>query len=77
MQMLAGSQSSCRVWKVLTVLAFEYLNACGLGLLAALLVGAVDFAEVFEAFALRVVETCLLVLVSAIALRLGGILDFC
>jgi len=74
--MLVGSQSSCRAGKVLTVLAFEYLNVCGVDLVATLLVGALDFARVFEAFALRVVETCLLALVSAIALRLGGILDF-
>jgi hypothetical protein len=41
-----------------------------------LLVGAVDFEEVFEAFALRaVVETSLFALVSAIALRFGGIFD--
>jgi hypothetical protein len=37
----------------------------------------VDFAEVFDALVLRVAEICLFVFVSAIALRLGGILDVC
>ena len=54
--------------------AFEYLNIWTLALADGLLVGALDFDEVFEAFALRdVVTTCLLPLVSAIALRFGGI----
>jgi hypothetical protein len=58
----------------LTVFAFEYFNVCTLALTDGLLVAAVDFEEVFEAFALRVVvATCLLPLVSAIALRFGGI----
>jgi hypothetical protein len=62
---------------VLTVSALEYLNVSGLDLADPLLVGAVDFEEVFVAFALRlVVETGWLALVSAIALRFGGILDF-
>jgi hypothetical protein len=62
---------------MLTVSALEYLNVSGLDLADPLLVGAVDFEEVFVAFALRlVVETGWLVLVSAIALRFGGILDF-
>jgi len=79
--MLAGFQLSCRAGTLLTVLASEYLKVCGLGLVDALadglLVGAVDFAEVFDALVLRVAEICLFVLVSAIALRLGGILDVC
>jgi hypothetical protein len=57
------------------VLALEYLNVCALALALAggLLVGALAFEEVFEAFALRdVVAICLLALVSAIALRFGG-----
>jgi len=58
------------------VSALEYLNVCDLDLAGGLLVGAVDFEEVFEALALRaVVDTGLFALVSAIALRLGGILD--
>lgn len=62
---------------MLTVSALEYLNVSGLDLADPLLVGAVDFEEVFVAFALRlVVETGWLALVSAIALRFGGILDF-
>ncbi len=60
---------------MLTVFTSEYLNFCALDLAVPLLVGAVAFEEVFEAFVLRaVVETCLLELVSAIALRFGGIL---
>jgi len=59
----------------LTVLAFEYLNVCAFALADGLLVGALDFEEVFVAFALRdVVATRSLPLVSAIALRFGGIL---
>jgi hypothetical protein len=50
------------------VFAFEYLNIWTLALADGLLVGALDFDEVFEAFALRdVVATCLLPLVSAMA----------
>jgi hypothetical protein len=60
--------------RCLTVFVLEYLNICALAFVDGLLVGALDFEKVFEAFALRVVvEACLLALVSAIALRFGGI----
>ena len=60
------------------MLALEYLKVCALALVGGLLVGALDFAEVFDAFALReVFETSLLPSVSAIALRFGGILTLC
>jgi len=54
------------------------LKFCALALVDGLLVGALDFAEVFDAFALRdAFETSLLPSVSAIALRFGGILFLC
>lgn len=53
----------------------EYLNPSPLALVEDLVVGAVDLDDVFRAFESRAVEVgCLLVLVSAMALRLGGIL---
>jgi hypothetical protein len=60
------------------VFALEYVKVCALDLAGALLVGALAFAEVLEAFALRaVVVTDLLASVSAIALRFGGIFAQC
>jgi hypothetical protein len=60
------------------VFAFEYLNVRLLDLADDLLVGAVDFDEILEAFALWGVvaaSSSLLVslLVSAISFRFGGI----
>jgi hypothetical protein len=60
------------------VFALEYVKVCALDLAGALLVGALAFAEVLEAFALRaVVATRLLASVSAIAFRFGGIFNRC
>jgi len=57
------------------VFALEYLNTGFLGLAVFLLVGAVELDEVFEAFAFRALDAVwLFPLVSAIALRFGGIL---
>jgi hypothetical protein len=57
------------------VFAFEYLNVGFLDLADDLLLGAVDFDEVLEAFALWgvVADSSSLLLVSAISFRFGGI----
>lgn len=56
----------------LTVLALQYLKIFPLDFADSF--GALDFVEILEAFALRVLGADLFPLVSAIALRLGGIL---